>query len=169
MRRAVRTRRGSGVLGTPKGMTLVEMLIVIIVLGAITAIIGPGLATWYRSRLVRGASDQFQAYHQLTRSSALRYGRLAELHIDATNDVYWIEVDTSGTNQRDTIGAIQSMPSSVSLTSTRQLLCFDSRGLPTTRTTSAGSTCDAPNVTVIFTLDSYVDTVKTTALGLVER
>ncbi len=145
-----------------------ELMIVLVLVGAIAAIIGPGLAEWYRRKAIVAARDQFVSTHRFTRSVAVRYGRVAELHIDASNNRYWIEVDTSGTNQRDTIGAVRSM-ANMAFTSTRQLLCFDTRGLPTTRTTSAGASCGAADVTVVFTVRGEVDTVQTTALGKVLR
>lgn len=161
---------GQCLMGDANGVTLMELLIVVVVLAAIGAIIGPGLARWYRTRAVAAERDQFVSTLRFTRSTAVRYGRMAELHIDASNNRYWIELDTSGTNQRDTIGSIRSMSNAVTaFTSTRQLLCFDTRGLPTTQTTSAGASCDAADVTVIFTVQGEVDTVQTTALGKVLR
>ena len=42
--------------------------------------------------------------HSLARSTAVRYARVAELPIDAANARFWVEVDTSGTGIRDTVG-----------------------------------------------------------------
>ena len=162
---------GQCVIGDANGVTLMELLIVMVFLAVIGAIIGPGLAEWYRKKAIVAARDQFVSTVRFTRSTAVRYGRMAELHIDASNNEYWIELDTSGTNQRDTIGSIRSMSNpGIAFTSTRQLLCFDTRGLPTTQTTSAGASCDAADVTVVFTAQGgEVDTVQTTALGKVLR
>ena len=157
-----------GARTTAKGMTLLELMIVLVFLGGMATIVGPGLAKWYRTKAIGVVRDQFVSTHRYTRATAVRYGRTAELHIDASNNQYWIEIDTSGTNQRDTVGAVKSM-ANLTFTSTRQLLCFDIRGLPTTRTTSAGPKCEAPDVTVIFTVQGQVDTVQTTALGKVLR
>jgi prepilin-type N-terminal cleavage/methylation domain-containing protein len=148
------------------GFSLIEMVIVMVILGVIVGISVPGLSTWYRGRAVHAATDRFASAHGLARSTAIRYGRLSELHINASANSYWIEVDTTG--GRDTIGGIwQDVP--VTFSSTQSLLCFDQRGLPSTRTTTASLTCGSPAVKVIFTVQGASDTVETTALGKIVR
>ncbi|MCZ6915851.1 MAG: prepilin-type N-terminal cleavage/methylation domain-containing protein [Gemmatimonadetes bacterium] len=148
------------------GFSLIEMVIVMVIIGVIVGISVPGLSTWYRGRAVHAARDRFASAHGLARSTAIRYGRLSELHLDASANKYWIEVDTTG--GRDTIGGIWQDPP-VTFTSTRSLLCFDQRGLPSIRTTTASQTCGSPDVKVIFTVQGASDTVETTVLGKVLR
>ncbi len=104
--------------------------------------------------------------HNLTRSIAVRHGRTAELHIDASAGRFWVEVDTGTTSVvKDTVGVIKDLSTNdVSITSDRAILCFDSRGLPTTR-----GACDAADATLILTSGSRVDTLSITALGRVLR
>ncbi len=162
-------RRRNGIVMLSRGFTLVELLIVITILGAITAIALPQMLSMFQGRAVPNAADQFVAAHGFARATAIRYGRLAELHIDAGNNRYWVEIDTSGTGNRMKAGGYRYVSDNVGMTSNRSLVCFDQRGLPTARTTTAGLTCQAADLRTIFSLGSRVDTVQTTALGKVLR
>ena len=147
-----------------KGFTLIEMLIVITVMGVIVAVAMPSMVTAFRQRSTRGAVDRLAVAHGLARATAVRYGRVAELHIDATNKRFWVEVDTSGTGIRDTIGTVSQLDGQLSMSSTRTVLCFDLRGLTTTR-----GTCEAGDALVQFSLQGRTDTLQTTVLGKVLR
>jgi hypothetical protein len=96
----------------------------------------------------------------------MRYGRLAELHIDPPNARFWVEVDTSRAGgAKDTVGMVQYVgEDGVKLMSTRTLVCFDPRGLPSTR---AG--CQSADAYVTFSVNGQANTVRTTALGKVLR
>ncbi len=146
------------------GFTLIEMLIVMSVMGVIIAVSLPSLVTAFRQRATRGAVDRLAMAHGLARATAVRLGRVAELHIDATNGRFWVEVDTSGTGIRDTIGVVNDLSGQVTMLSTRTLLCFDLRGLTTTR-----DACEAGDALVQFSLQGRTDTLQTTVLGKVLR
>ena len=152
-----------------KGFTLIELLIVITIIGAMTAIALPKMVNMFQGRAVPNAADQFVATHTFAKATAIRLGRLAELHIDAANNRYWVEVDTSGAGNRIKPGGYRYVTDNVGMTSNRSLVCFDQRGLPTTRTTTAGLSCQAADLRAIFSLGSRTDTVQTTALGKVLR
>ncbi len=152
-----------------EGFTLIELLIVITIIGAMTAIALPQMVMIFQGRAVPNAVDQFAATHSFTKATAIRWGRLAELHIDATNNRYWVEIDTSGTGNRMMVGGYRYLSDNVGMTSDRSLVCFDQRGLPSTRTTTAGSACQDADLRAIFTFGTRVDTVETTALGKVLR
>lgn len=161
--------RRNGIVMLSKGFTLIELLIVITIIGAMTAIGLPQMVKMFQGRAVPNAADQFVATHGFARATAIRWGRLAELHIDAGNNRYWVEIDTSGTGNRMKAGGYRYVSDNVGMTSNRSLVCFDQRGLPSTRTTTAGLACQAADLTAIFSLGSRVDTVQTTALGKVLR
>lgn len=161
--------RRNGIVMLSKGFTLIELLIVITIIGALTAIGLPQMVKMFQGRAVPNAADQFVATHGFARATAIRWGRLAELHIDAGNNRYWVEIDTSGTGNRMKPGGYRYVTDNVGMTSNRSLVCFDQRGLPSARTTTAGLSCQAPNLTAIFSLGTRVDTVQTTALGKVLR
>ena len=156
--------RGSlSVLGA--GFTFIELLSVLVVIGLILIIALPKLNEAFRQRSVVTAADRLVLAHSLARSTALRYGRVAQLHIDPTKTQFWVDVDTSGTGQRQIIGGVQTLSSGgLTFTATRTLLCFDARGLPTTRTG-----CTAGGDTVVFTLSGRTSSVVVTSLGKVLR
>ncbi len=156
LKRTVR-RRGAG-------FTLIEMLIVVTIMGVMVAILMPTLVTSVRQRATRGAVDRLAMSHGLARATAVRFGRVAELHIDAANGRFWVEVDTSGTGIRDTVGLMNDLAGQVTMSSTRSLLCFDSRGLTTTR-----NACESGDALVQFSLLGRTDTLQTTVLGKVLR
>ena len=147
-----------------KGFTMLEMLIVMTVMGVILAVSLPSMVTAFRQRATRGAVDRLAMAHGLARATAVRLGRVAELHIDAANGRFWVEVDTSGTGIRDTIGVMNDLGGQVTMLSDRTLLCFDLRGLTTTR-----GACEAGDALVQFSLQGRTDTLQTTVLGKVLR
>ncbi len=153
-----------------RGFTLLELLIVVIMIGAIMAIFVKSAGSYYRQRTVQGAADRFVAAHGLARSAAMQYGTLAELHIDASNGRFRVEADTGAAGgARDTIGFAQEIGGVTMSTGGVSLLCFDARGLPSTRTTTLGQNCGGPAATVTFALPGYADTVTLTVLGKVLR
>jgi len=150
-----------------RGFTLIESIIVLTVLAIVAAIGAPKLSEALHRRTSSSAADQFVLTHSLSRSTALRYGRVAQLHIDASTRRFWIDVDTSanGIGQRATIANVRDVTGSgLSMTSTRTLLCFDARGMAST----SGS-CEPGDAKVIFSDGATADTVSTTILGKVLR
>ncbi len=150
-----------------QGFSLAELMVVLILIGVAVAIVSPSIGRTFRRTGVRASVDEFASTHSLARSAAVRYGRLSELHIDATNGRFWVEVDTSstGTVFKDTVGVVKHLDSNgVTISTSTDLLCFDARGLPST-----SSPCDQPDAEIIFSSGSRVDTVSITALGRVMR
>lgn len=152
---------------TRRGFTMIEMIMVLGLIGIVAAIGGPKVAAALQRRTTASAADQFALTHSLSRSTAIRYARVAQLHIDAAGSRFWVDVDTSanGTGQRATIAYVRDVSASgLTMTSTRALLCFDARGLPAT----TGS-CEPADAKVVFSDGATADTIATTALGKVLR
>jgi len=150
-----------------RGFTMIETIMVLTLIGIVAAIGGPKISAALLRRTTASAADQFTLTHSLTRSTAIRYARVAQLHIDAAGSRFWVDVDTSanGTGQRATIGYVRDVSATgLTMTSTRTLLCFDARGLPST----TGS-CEPADASVVFSDGATADTVATTALGKVLR
>jgi len=151
-----------------RGFTLLEGIIVMSILAVLSAIGAPTLSDSLRKRTTSGAADQFVAAHSLARATAVRYGRVAQLHIQAGPKKFWIEVDTSatGNGQRATVFYTRKLDNvtGLQMVSTRSLLCFDARGLART-----SATCEGGDARVIFKMNGAADTVNTTVLGKVLR
>lgn len=148
------------------GFTLIEMTIVVMIIGMIATVTVPPLVEWQRNMALASSMDRVERLHELTRITAIREGRVAELHIDDTATLLWVEVDTSGTGVRDTVAAVMELEPGISFTANRSLLCFDARGLPT-----ATGACEEPDTEFVFTAahTGQVDTTRITLLGKVVR
>ena len=148
-----------------KGFTLIEMAVVVMILGVMLGMVMPSLVNSLRQRATQGAVYRLTAAHALARTTAVRFGRVAELHIDTANVRFWVEVDTSGTGIRDTLGLMNDLSEEqITMSSDRSLLCFDSRGLATTR-----NACESGDALVQFSLSGLTESFQTTVLGKVVR
>ena len=151
-----------------RGFTLLEVIIVLALLAVVAAIGTPRLQAALRRRTTQTAVDQLAQAHSLARATAIRYGRVAQLHIDAATKRFWVDVDTSanGVGQRATIWYARDLTQSAltAMSSNRSLLCFDARGLPLVL-----GACESGDATVIFTAQEKADTLKTAALGKILR
>ncbi len=150
-----------------RGFTLLELMIVMSLLGVVAAMGVPRLFAALHRRTTQTAVDQFATAQSLARSTAIRYRRVAQLHIDASTTRFWVDVDTSanGVGQRATIWYVRDLSQTgLVMTSTRTLLCFDASGLPSTT-----GLCEPGDVTVIFTAADEADTLTTAVLGKILR
>jgi len=150
-----------------RGFTMIESIMVLGLIGIVAAIGGPKVAAALQRRTTASAADQFALTHSLSRSTAIRYARVAQLHIDAAGRRFWVDVDTSAnrSGQRATIAYIRDVSTSgLSMTSSRALLCFDARGLPST----FGS-CEPADAMIVFSDGAMADSIVTTALGKILR
>ncbi|MGH7652924.1 MAG: pilus assembly FimT family protein [Gemmatimonadaceae bacterium] len=150
-----------------RGFTLVEALVVVSVIGIVAVIGAPMVSAALQKRSSATAADQLVLTQSLARSTAIRFGRVSQLHIDAAGQRFWVDVDTSANaiGQRATIANIRyANDSTLQMTSNRSLLCFDARGMAST----LGS-CESGDMQVVFSRGQTADTVVTTSLGKVLR
>jgi Tfp pilus assembly protein FimT len=150
------------------GLTITELVLGILVLALLFAIAIPRIDIGLRRAHLQGATAELTTAHFLARASAMRYGRPAQLRIDAANGRFWVQVDTTvaGSGNLDTVGPVHRMgDASITMTSTRSTLCFDRRGLAY----YFAGTCDSANAVITFTLSGRTDTVQTTAIGKIIR
>jgi prepilin-type N-terminal cleavage/methylation domain-containing protein len=150
-----------------RGFTMIETIMVLAIVAVVAATGGPKLSAALQRRTSTSAADQFVLTHSLARSTAVRFARIAQLHIDGAGSQFWVDVDTSanGIGQRATIAYVRDVSASgLTMSSNRTLLCFDARGIAST----SGS-CEPGDAEVIFSDGATADTVVTTALGKVLR
>ena len=150
-----------------RAFTLLEVIITLMLLAIIAATGAPRLQGALRRRITQTAADQFVTAQSLAKTTAIRYGRVAQLHIDAAGTRFWVDVDTSANNtgQRATIWYERRLAQAgLVMTSNRALLCYDARGLPLVL-----GACESGDATVIFTATDKADTVRSAVLGKVLR
>ncbi len=141
-------------------MTLPEILIALVVIAILVMILPPGMDRG----TTRAARDDMTFVHDLTRTTAIQHGTIAELHIDSDAARYWIQVEASGIGVYDTVAIRDLSADRVAITSNRSLLCFDARGLATSR-----GACEAPSATIAFSAAGRADTLRTSATGMILR
>ena len=149
------------------GFSILDIIIVISIVALLAGVTFPQIGKMQMRFAVRGYINTFMSAHSMARTTAVRQGRVAELHIDATNDLFWVEVDTTsnGSGVMDTVGVVvDASEMGVDLSSTQTLLCFDGRGLAST---AAG--CATVGAAILFTRGDEADTIFTTPLGKIRR
>ena len=144
-----------------RGFTLLELLTALSIMAVLGLISTPKILQQRQAAQRRAATNQFASAHRMARATAVRYGRRAEFHIDASARRFWVVVDTGQTSGvQDTVRMVSLGDSQLTMSSDRTVLCFDARGLATT----AGS-CETANALVTFAEPGKTDTVQFTALG----
>jgi type II secretion system protein H len=147
------------------GFSMIELLVVMTIIGLLTVIAAPSFTDALHKRETSAASDQFVMAHGLARSTALRYGRVSQLHIDASTAKFWIDVDTSGRGEQGLVTYTKSVEGGdLTMESNRTLLCFDPRGLASTI-----GACESGDALLTFASADKVDSVRITMLGKVLR
>jgi prepilin-type N-terminal cleavage/methylation domain-containing protein len=152
---------------TQKGVSLLEIIVVMVIASVIVGMGAPKVSGALRQRSVTSAADQFLLAHSFARSTGIRYGRVAQLHIDASTARAWVDVDTSANRvgQRATISSVRRLSSNgVTMSSNRSIVCFDARGVATT-----GGVCEAGNLAITFTDVDKSASVTSTVLGKIVR
>ena len=151
-----------------EGFTITELIVVLVMIAASMAVALPAMVDAYQRWSVRTGADEFASAHRLARSSAVWYGRLAELHVDPASGHFWVEVDTAtGAVMKDTVGPVKRLKPGVQLSldpADRDVICFDARGVP-----ALSSPCDLPGVTLLFEAGDKQVEVRSTGLGKLLR
>ena len=160
-----RVEGSRGSAQSERGISLTEALISLVVVGILLAVALPKLIPAFRQGTVGTTADRVVLAHSLARATAVRYGRVARLNLDPSLGRFWVDVDTSGTGLRQLIGSMQYLSTTgLTMTATRTLLCFDARGVGTSR-----GGCTGAADTVTFTLGVRSSRLITTSLGKVLR
>ena len=139
----------------PKGFSLIEMMIAVVVLGAISAIGFPLLRGGIMRQSVRSATDAITVMHRRARDHASQRGQLTV--IDLKGGIVVIRSINPLTGAPDTLGVVQSMPDrfGVTVSATRDSLMFDGRGIG----------MEGSVTRVYLSRETYADTIEISALG----
>lgn len=85
----------SGDLDAKAGLTLMEVMVVLVVIGILAALATPNMIGWFSKRSLDSASREMFSNFQRARSEAISRGRTVQIQIDVNNDWYQI-LDTNG-------------------------------------------------------------------------
>jgi type IV fimbrial biogenesis protein FimT len=143
----------------PAGFTLLELMIVLTVVGLMASIALPRMGRSQTRFHIQAARAELIQAHALTRATAMRWGRTAELQVNTVQKTFWVQVDTGGASPLS-VGRVHTVGGGLSITSTATRFCFDARGMRTSRN-GCGNNLDK----VILSGPQTADTVQITALG----
>lgn len=146
---------------TTRGFTLIEILIVIVIIGAAMAIGFP----FFRSATLKGdlrsGGDAIAQLHAVAKQTAIQRGRTARLVLDPSAYTAVVTVTNAAGTAQDTVGRVENLSNrfGVRFTTTTNTLVFTPRGI--------GS--EATGTTIIVTKGNFADTITISAAGRLIR
>ncbi len=160
----------------PRGFSLIELLVVIVLIGVLVALGIPGLSNWAGDARLRSVAESFTNGLRLAQATAVARSHVAVFAVTTAEPAYNAVPAANGTNWMvllDPLSSTETMDSSYLIqrsTEARQhnvtvsgsaMVCFNSLGqqtvnLTTTQTSLPASTCATPGGS------SGVDTAPTT-------
>ena len=119
-RQKTKDRPSSSVLRRPSsgsGMTLLELILVMVILSTVLAMAAPSLRGFFASRRTEEAAAQILALTQLARSQAVSEGIVYRLNFDTRDRSYWLTAQRAGVfEELDTeLGQIYTLPKDIEL------------------------------------------------------
>lgn len=144
-----------------RGLTLLELMITVTVLGFLLAMMAPAMGTWMANSKVRGIAESLQSELRLAQSTSVERNRQAVLALTnatpaltaapAANGVRWFVrvlplVSAESVDSTFLIHAsTQAVQAGVAITGPA-LVCFNSMGHPVTNSsTGLSASCTAPS------------------------
>jgi type II secretion system protein H len=73
------------------GITLMEIMIVLVVIGILAAAAAPNMIGWFSKRTLDTVTREMHANFQRARSEAITRGRTVQIQIDVANDWYAVQ------------------------------------------------------------------------------
>ncbi len=137
-----------------RGLTLIELLLVIVIMGVVMMVTAPKLRGITTNVNLRGASQELTTRLVIARQTAIRRGSVAVLHV--ANDKAWLMVDNKGTQSvvGDTLRFVDKYH--VYVTATLDSIRYNPRGFA-----SLGST-----QTFTIVKDGVTEQVCVTGMGM---
>lgn|GEM_PF-470446 len=109
------------------GMTLMEVMIVVVIIGILAGVAMPGMIGWFSKRSLDSASREMFSNFQRARSEAITRATNVQIQIDSGNEWYRIQ-DANG----NVIVPQTNMPEGIDLESAATTTGFTFRGFSTT-------------------------------------
>lgn len=144
-----------------RGFTAVEILIVMVLIGLMSAVALPFLRNAAAKSGVSGALAAVTGLHAVARNSAIQRGRTAVLVVSGATETVLVVLRRSGSTAVDTVGRAENLYTrfGVDLQSTSDSVVFTPRGIGT----ASGST------SIVATRGDYADTLVISAAGRLVR
>lgn len=142
-----------------RGLTLIEIAIVIVLIGLIAAVAFPQISDGLRRQNVRSASDAIAGTYAKARAVAIQRGRRTVLEM--TNGRMVIRSINPVTGAVDTVGQPDDLAArfNVTISAVPDTFAFDGRGIGLA----------AGNTTVIIRFAPFADTLRISRYGRIEK
>lgn len=103
--------------GSDRGMTLLELILVMVILSTVLGMAAPSLRGFFTSRRGDDAAAQILALTQFARSQAISEGIIYRLHFDVQDRTCWLTAQKSGTYERlnTSFGKAYTIPKDLAL------------------------------------------------------
>lgn len=143
------------------GFTAIEIVIVMVLIGIMSALALPFIRNAAVKSGVSGALAAVTSLHALARNSAIQKGRTAVLVVSGSTETVVVILRRAGSTAVDTVGQAENLYTrfGVDLSTTSDSVVFTPRGIGT----ASGST------TVVATRSGYADTLVISAAGRLVR
>ena len=104
-------------LSSGRGMTLLELILVMLILSTVLAMAAPSLRGFFASRRIDDAAVQILALTQFARSQAITEGIVYRLNVDTHDRVYWLTAQKAGVFEKleTEFGQVYTLPKDVEL------------------------------------------------------
>jgi prepilin-type N-terminal cleavage/methylation domain-containing protein len=104
-------------LPSGRGMTLLELILVMLILSTVLAMAAPSLRGFFTSRRIDEAAAQILALTQFARSQAISEGIVYRLNFDTRDRTYWLTAQKAGVFEtlETEFGQVYALPKDIEL------------------------------------------------------
>jgi len=143
------------------GFTVLELLTVVLIIGAMLAVAIPYLSKQTGKTSARGAADAVAALHAAARMGAIQRGRTASLVIPTGTNKALVVANKVTSSGLDTLGKVVDLAGQfgVTVTSTSDTISFSPRGIGNM----------SSSVTIIISKQGFSDTLRVSRGGRLSR